>query len=133
MCTTANKRKDDPTGVDVDPPPTARLRRSQGQNFDFREQCLFCAAVCKHVDPKHPNRLNRVVQCEVRGVPDAPPFKEAVLCHCANRNDEWSSEVAVRISGVHDLAAAAAQYHYRCYNEFRAAPVHTVQTTPSYF
>ena len=69
------------------------------------------------------------MQCEVRGVPDATPFKDAVLCHCANRNDEWSSEVAVRISGVHDLAAVEAQYHYRCYNEFRAAPVHTVQTT----
>ena len=23
------------------------------------------------------------MQCEMRGVPDAPPFKYAVLCHCA--------------------------------------------------
>ena len=105
---TAKKQTDDPTGDDVDPPPAARQRRSQVQQFDFREQCLFCAAVCKPVDPKHPNRWDRVVQCEVRGVPDAPPFKDAVLCHCANHNDEWSSEVAVRISGVHDLAAAPA-------------------------
>ena len=126
---TAKKRKDDPTGDDVDLPPAARLRRSQVQNFDFREQCLFCAEVCKPVDPKHPNRWDKVVQCEVRGVTDASPFKDAVLCNCANRNDEWSNEVAVRISGVHDLAAAEAQYHYRCYNEFRAPPMHTVQTT----
>ena len=60
------------------------------------------------------------MHCEVRGVQYAPLFKDAVLCHCANRNDEWSSEVAVRFSGVHDLAAAEEQYHYRCCNEFRA-------------
>ena len=42
---TAKKRTDDPTGDDVDPPPAARQRRSQVQQFDFREQCLFCAAV----------------------------------------------------------------------------------------
>ena len=34
-------------------------------------------------------------------------------------------EVAIRCHGVYDLAAAEAQYHLRCYNEFRKIPYNT--------
>lgn len=45
--------------------PVARVRRSQVMTFYFREQCLFCGNACKRDhDPKHPDRWDRVVQCE---------------------------------------------------------------------
>ena len=65
---------------------------------------------------------DKVVQCERRGITDAPPFKTAVLQYCGDRNDEWSREVGMRCHGVYDLAAAEAQYHLRCYDEFRKTP-----------
>ena len=123
---TAKTRKDDPTGDDVDPPPAARLRRSQVQNFDFREQCLFCAAVCKPVDPKHPNRLDRVVQCEVRGIPDAPPFKDVVLCHCAIVLDgdfPGLDDVLGEVGATHgDLLKTAATFVLALYVSQRRHP-----------
>ena len=48
--------------------------------------------------------------------------------YCDDRNDAWSREVSLRCHGVHDLAAAEAQYHVRCYNEFRKIPVKDDQT-----
>ena len=38
-----------------------------------------------------------------------------------------SREVAIRCHGVHDLAAAEAQYHVRCYDAFRKMPVSFLQ------
>ena len=55
-------------------------------------------------------------------ITDAPPFKTAVLQYCGDRNDEWGREVGMRCHGVYDLAAAEAQYHLRCYDEFRKTP-----------
>ena len=46
-----------------------------------------------------------------KGVKDAAPFKAAVLKYCADRNDEWSSDISMRCNSVYDLAAAEAQYH----------------------
>ena len=77
-----------------------------------------------NVNNKHPNRWDKVVQCERKGIKDAQPFKAAVLQYCNDRNDIWSREVAMRCHGVHDLAAAEAQYHLHCYDEFRKVPVH---------
>ena len=36
------------------------------------------------------------------GVADVAAFKDAMLCHCANRNDVWSREVVVRVSSMRD-------------------------------
>ena len=115
----AKKRKDD--SIDIDEVPVSRIRRSQVEDFDIKKQCLFCAKACEPVDPKHPDRWNRVVQCERKGLKDAHPFKDVVL-QCCDRNDAWSTEVEIRCHGVHDLAAAEAQYHIRCYDEFRKIP-----------
>ena len=114
--------------VDIDDAPAARMRRSQVTDFDFKSQCLFCANVCEQLNPKHSERWNRVVQCERVGMKNAPPFKDIVLQHCGDRNDSWGSEVAIRCHGVHDLAAAEAQYLLKCYNDFRKVPVQTKQT-----
>ncbi|MCG7883058.1 MAG: hypothetical protein JAY96_15870 [Candidatus Thiodiazotropha endolucinida] len=122
----AKKRKED--RADSDDAPAARMRRSQVTDFEFKTQCLFCANVCEPLNPKHPERWDRVIQCERLGVKNAPPFKDIVLQHCGDRSDSWGREVALRCHGAHDLAAAEAQYHLRCYNEFRKVPVHTEQT-----
>lgn len=65
-----------------DEPPTAKVRRAQVIEFDFKRQCLFCAKVCESVNPKHPDRWDRVVQCERKGVKGALPFKQVVLQCC---------------------------------------------------
>ena len=62
------------------------------------------------------------MQCERMGMKNAPPFKSIVLQHCGDRNDSWGREVALRCHGVHDLEAAEAQYHFKCYNDFRMIP-----------
>ena len=120
------KRKEG--SIDSEEPPTARIRRSQVKEFHFKKQCLFCAASCEPVNPKHPDRWDRVVQCERKGVKDAPPFKAVVLHYCDDRNDVWSREVAMRCHGADDLSTAEAQYHVRCYDEFRKNPVHADQS-----
>ena len=108
--------------ADITEAPTARVRRSQVSDFEFKKHCLFCAKVCEPINFKHPDRWDKVVQCERRGIKDAAPFKDAVLQYCGDRSDEWGREVAIRCHGVYDLAAAEAQYHLRCYNEFRKIP-----------
>ena len=70
-----------------DDAPATRMRRSQVTDFDFRTQCLFCANVCEQINPKHPERWNRVIQCERMGMKNGPPFKYIVLQHCGDRND----------------------------------------------
>ncbi len=93
-------------------PITARIRRSQVKEFDFKKQCLFCAEPCG----------DRVVQCERKGIKGAPAFKQVVLQCCDDRIDAWRREISMRCHGVHDLAAAEAQYHFRCYDNFRKIP-----------
>ena len=51
-----------------------------------------------------------------------------MLGYCISRNDAWSSEVYLRCHGAHCLAEAEAQYHLRCYDEFRKGNVHVHQT-----
>ena len=38
--------------------------------------------------------------------------------HAKNRNDDWGSEVLVRVSCVSDLIAVEGRYHRNCYNYF---------------
>ena len=98
------------------------------QDFDFKKQCLFCCKPCLPKDPKHPGRWDHVIQCERIGIKDAPPFKSVVIQYCDDRNDVWGIEVAIQCHGVHDLGAAEAQYHLRCYDEFRKIPRNADQT-----
>ncbi|KAL5020004.1 hypothetical protein ScPMuIL_002896 [Solemya velum] len=71
-------------------------------------------------------KWDRVVQCEKVGLKEACPFKDTVVQYCVKRNDFWSRDVSLRCHGVHDLAAAKARYHFRCYDEFRKIPTYRV-------
>ena len=51
-----------------------------------------------------------------------------MIQYCDDRTDVWGREVAIRCHGIHDLGAAEAQYHLRCYDEFRIIPKHADQT-----
>ena len=84
---------------------------------------MFCGNACEQASPKHPDRWQRIIQCERKGREGTTPFKTVVLQYCEDSNDAWSREVALRCTGVHDLAAAEAQCHIRCYDEFRKVPV----------
>lgn len=90
--------------------------------FDFKKHCLFCGKTCEPLNPEHPDRWDRVVQCERKGIKGALPFKQVVLQCCDDRNYTWSREVSMRCHGIHDLAAAEAQYHFCCYDNFRKIP-----------
>lgn len=47
------------------------------------------------------------------------------LAKCDERQDKWAEVVALRVNGVVDLPAADAQYHTKCYNDFRKVPLHS--------
>ena len=90
--------------------PQKKIRRSGSTEFEFKEHCIFCGTACLPVDPRHPKRWRKVVQCQTAG-----DFKERILQVCDQRNDAWSEEVQVRISGaLSDLHAADGQYHHDC-------------------
>lgn len=94
--------------------PQKKIRRSGSTEFAFKKHCIFCGTTCLPMDPRHPKRWRKVVQCQTAG-----DFKERILQACDRRKDSWSEEVRVRISGaVSDLHAADGQYHHDCCKQF---------------
>ena len=77
-------------------------RRSSFQPFDWKSCCI---------GKKHPDRkkINKV------GV---LPFKETILKKCAERNDDWSTEVSRRLTLSIDLVASNAAYQIQCKTNF---------------
>ena len=71
-------------------------------------------------DKKHPHRWRKASLCRTadRG-PGKETFKDAVMDICAQRGDNWASQVLVRVQGaVSDLHAADARYHHDCMARF---------------
>ena len=89
-----------------------RISRLQVPDFAFKLQCLICGKVCLPKDTKHPDRWDRVIQCETKDRPGLPTFKDVLLDICEQRHDEWGRQVEIRIKGaLTDLPAADAQDH----------------------
>ena len=82
-------RKKKAIQADITEAPTARVTRSRVSYFELKKHCIFCAKVCEPINSKHPDRWDKAVQCEKRGIKDAAPFKDAVLQYCGDRNNEW--------------------------------------------
>ena len=105
--------------------PVASRRRSQlpNENFNFKLHCLFCAEDCLPINTKHPERWDRIRQCETkeRG-PGVPTFREILLHVADQRNDEIGRRLKLNVENVIDLPAADGQYHVRCYNNFMKVP-----------
>ena len=88
-----------------------RHRRCDISEFIFQQHCLFCGLEFNVVkDAKHPQRWRKASLCRTadRG-PREKIFKDAVIAKCAQRGDNWASQVLVRVQGaVSDLHAADA-------------------------
>ena len=96
-------------------PSLKRSKRSLDKLFNFRTDCLFCGSLCEEIDAKHPDRWRKFSLVRTVDRPGKDNYKETILQVCKLRNDEWSQEVIVRISGaISDLHAADARYHCDC-------------------
>ena len=71
------------------------------------------------MDERHPDRWDKVSQCETDVRPCRLTFKQQLLDIGEGRGDDWANDVALRMADVTDLSAADAQYHQRCYNAYR--------------
>ena len=112
---TTKKRRND--AAENEPP--VRRRRSQLPGFDFKCHCLLCGEECLAMDERHPNRWDKVRQCETDVRPGRLTFKQQFLDIGEGRGDAWANDVALRVAGVTDLPAADAQHHQRCYTAYR--------------
>ena len=101
--------------------PPRKLRKSSVQ-FSFREHCLYCGEICDlGKDPKHPRRWRPAFLCRsTYSEHDKKPYKDFLLERCRVRNDEWASQVRLRLEGALDLHAADARYHRDCMCKFMA-------------
>ena len=90
---------------------TARIRRVQVKEFDFKKTMLVLYCSVQYCRSKHPYRLNRVVQCERKDLAGTESFKDALLHYCRCHNAARSMKAVLYCNGVHNLAAAAAQCH----------------------
>lgn len=50
-------------------------------------------------------------------------MKDVILSKCDEHQNDWAVVVKLRVNGVMDLLAADAQYHTKCYNDFRKVPI----------
>ena len=71
------------------------------------------------MDERHPDRWDKVRQCETDVRPGRLTFKQQLLDIGEGRGDAWANDVALRVAGITDLPATDAQYHQRCYNAYR--------------
>jgi hypothetical protein len=95
-----------------------RLRSQQCFNFD--EHCLFCGEDCCIIRPKkHPDRWREAYICRTVDRDGDVPFKDTVINHAKQREDEWGQDVLFRTLGaVSDLHAVNARYHVDCRTKF---------------
>lgn len=94
-------------------------RRSIEQQFNFVENCLFCASDIQERKPKQYRRV------ETLGM------KQSILDICNQRNDSWSDAVRVRVINTVDLVAAEAKYHVQCLLSFKRITTHAKRGRPN--
>ena len=124
------KKADNFDGLPVSPrktrPKSQTLRGPDDVvTFDFSKYCLFCGQDCVSIDPRHPERWDRVVKHMTNERPGAPTFKDVILDVAEQRN-EVASRVKHNLRTIIDLPAVDAQYHKRCYSACMRVPKHPV-------
>ena len=97
-------------GINERPPPKRELRSSDVA-FNFKEHCIICLKGDKYSGKKTMTKLVPVRTFE---------FQEPVKKICADRKDEWSQQVMLRVRSVIDLHAAEAVYQQQCSVNFTA-------------
>jgi len=89
--------------------PKSHVLRS-GESFKFMNCCLFCATGDPYDGRRAQHKLVPVRSLEIQ---------KSIISYCDKYNSDWSDAVRGRISSVHDLPAADAQYHNVCSVNFR--------------
>ena len=119
----------------IDEVAVASVRRSQtllvGTRSNFKEHCWICSQPCLPLDPRHPDRWDRIVQCETLDRPGLSSFRDIVLDVAEQRNDEIFRTALRNIGVERDLPARDAQYHKRCYDNFMCVPKYSNLTGPT--
>ena len=98
-------------------PAPKRAKRSEISKFNFQQHCIYCGEECLvKKDPKNPSRWRPAYICtQIVRTGQKQSLKQEILEKCDERNDEWASQVRVRVCGaVSDLHAADARYHKSC-------------------
>ena len=96
-------------------PESKRLRRLVEDQFNFRENCLFCGKKCEEKDRKHPDRWKKYFLVRTIYTKSWENFKDFILKICDIRCDTWSADVKFRVnSALSDLHVADVRYHQDC-------------------
>ncbi|CAH0746943.1 unnamed protein product [Bemisia tabaci] len=91
------------------------LLRNQVDDFNFKENCLFCGGKIVETKRKDSNRDVFPVR--------TLEFTESILSRAREIDDECSRIVSSRVMSVVDLVAAEARYHQKCNLSFKKSSV----------
>lgn len=98
----------------ADPCPSKKAILRNGETFNFRETCLFCAEEIDFVKMKKTKKEYRRTAYDVRTL----TFQDSVKDMAKKRNDALGSLLLKRLSGSIDLVAEEALYHKDCFTSF---------------
>ena len=87
--------------------------RSMSQEFDIKTHCLYCAKIIES-STRSPKIRRREYSCV-----ETIEYVKSLITRATERNDEWGTDVLVRVEAVNDLIAEEAKYHHDCALEFR--------------
>ena len=92
--------------------PPAKIIKSNNNEFNLLEHCLFCGKVCIPKDRKNPKHWRKCNHFKN----DKKQFLQNI---CLEREDQIAEEVYIRLQNTTlDLPDLGAQYHCDCYVDF---------------
>ena len=104
----------------LDPSPLPKKRtRSMTSTFDCLLKYIYCSQSCEiSPDPKNPSRWKPAYMVRQTDTSLEDRIKEK----CIERDDDWSTDIQLRLAGLSvraaDLHAADTRYHRECYSRF---------------
>ena len=126
----AKKRKEDFSTTESEP-ETSRVRRSQLPTFQLKKHCLICGDDCLPKDPKHPDRWERIIQCETSDHPGLTPFKDVhALSGCDTVSYPFNKG---KISALNALQAGDFPGLFEVLGEEDATDVDLMETGQRFF
>ena len=99
----------------------ANERRSWHNLFNWKSQCFLCGSNAI-IDSGHPSNF------QVHRV-STLPFRQKVIDICEVRNDNWETQVRLKLAECIDLVAVEARNHKICYFKFKMGRTQTETST----